>query len=294
MAVPLPEGAVPPLERLRGMLVEQTGRLSVLDAAAGAAWEDDALRRFRVSIRRLRSLLRAAGPLVDREWADGLRSELAWLGAAAGPARDLDVLLADLRTTAAHFDPGETFTIARPLQQLELERAAAREALVVALASDRCAALFARLRRETEDPPAGAAPDAPLAELAAGAFRRLRKTARRLDRPATDDELHGLRLRVKRSRYAAELAEPGVGKDATRYLERAKALQDILGAHQDAAVAEQRLRQLLGTAQAGRWAVAGGRLIEAQYARRDAARAAWPAAWWQLEKQGRIAWSLRR
>ena len=290
MAVPLREDAEPPLERLRALLTEQSTRLAAFDATIGTEWTDDELRRFRVAIRRLRSLLRAARPLLDEAWADGLRLELGWLGKAAGPARDLDVLLAHLRETAAHFDPGERFVIARPLQQLERERAAAREVLVETIRSERCAALFGRLERELPHAPPGEGSPLELHDLAAEAFRRLRRAARRLGPDASGDELHDIRLCVKRSRYAAELALPEVGKPAARYVERAKALQDILGAHQDAVVAEMRVRQLLGTPQSGRWAVAGGRLIEHEYARRLAARAAWAAAWWHLEKQGRATW----
>lgn len=290
MAVPLMEDAALPLAQLRSVLAAQTARLCAFDITSGSGWDDDELRRFRVAICRIRSLMRAARPLLDEAWTDDVRLELAWLGQAAGPARDLDVLLADLRTTTAHFDAGEVFVIARPLQQLERERAGARHALVETLLSDRAARLLERLRREVPEAPAGASPSIELRELATSTFRRLRKTARSLDPNPTDEDLHDLRLDVKRSRYAAELAETEVGKPAARYILHAKELQDILGTHQDAAVAEARVRQLLGTPQSARWAVAGGRLLEAQHARREAARRAWPAVWWRLEKQGRSTW----
>ena len=50
-----------------------------------------------------------------------------------------------------------------------------------------------------------------------------------------------MRIHVKRARYAAELS----GADA--YVKAAKALQDVLGEHQDAVVAAERLRQLATT-----------------------------------------------
>ena len=56
--------------------------------------------------------------------------------------------------------------------------------------------------------------------------------------------LHAVRIKVKRARYAAELAQPVVGKPARRFIERAKDLQDLLGDHQDAVTAQERLRKL--------------------------------------------------
>ena len=181
MAVPVREDAESPLERLRALLSEQLMRLEAFSATVDTPWTDDELRRFRVAIRRLRSLLRAARPLLDDVWADDLRLELGWLGKATGPARDLDVLLAHLRETTAHFDPGERFVIARPLQQLERERAAAREVLVETIRSERCAALLGRLERELPHAPSGDGSPVELHDLAAEAFRRLRRAARRLD-----------------------------------------------------------------------------------------------------------------
>jgi len=54
----------------------------------------------------MRATLKAARPLLDAEWADGLRAELAgW--AAPRPVRDLDVLLPRLRGLAADLSPTE-------------------------------------------------------------------------------------------------------------------------------------------------------------------------------------------
>ena len=39
---------------------------------------------MRVATRRLRAFLRAARPLLDLEWAESLREELAWLGRPSG------------------------------------------------------------------------------------------------------------------------------------------------------------------------------------------------------------------
>jgi CHAD domain-containing protein len=81
----------------------------------------------------------------------------------------------------------------------------------------------------------------------------------------------------KRARYAGEL----VGRK--EFVRRAKALQDVLGEHQDAVVAAERLRELAASAPPGQ-AVAAGRLVERERERRAEARAAWRKAWTRLRK----------
>ena len=59
--------------------------------------EVEPLHQMRVGTRRLRSDLRTFRPLLDRDWAESLRTELKWLGGSLGAVRDLDVLLERLR-----------------------------------------------------------------------------------------------------------------------------------------------------------------------------------------------------
>ncbi|HEY0636908.1 MAG TPA: CHAD domain-containing protein, partial [Pseudonocardiaceae bacterium] len=79
--------------RLRAMLAHEAGTRSGVDP------ED--LHQMRVAVRRTRAVLRAARPLLDRRWADGLRARLGDVGRALGPVRDLDVLLERLHGEAA-------------------------------------------------------------------------------------------------------------------------------------------------------------------------------------------------
>jgi CHAD domain-containing protein len=92
-----------------------------------------------------------------------------------------------------------------------------------------------------------------------------------------------------RARYAAELAEPLVGKAARRAIADAKNFQDVIGAH-DAVVAEERLRSYIGRAKHGETALALGRLIERQHVHRHTAREQVPKAWAALERSGARAW----
>ena len=89
----------------------------------------------------------------------------------------------------------------------------------------------------------------------------------RLGKDPTDEELHGVRIKAKRARYAAE----ALGGES-KFVSRAKDVQDVLGEHQDAAVAEERIRELVAQVRGtGRTALAAGRLIERQRSRRAAA-----------------------
>jgi CHAD domain-containing protein len=96
---------------------------------------------------------------------------------------------------------------------------------------------------------------------------------------ASDEDLHAMRKAVKHVRYAYELA----GDAAV--VRQAKAMQDVLGAHQDSVVAEAALRDL--AAAAPERAIVAGRLIERERAGRSDARRAWPATWKQLSRAAR-------
>ena len=67
----------------------------------------------------------------------------------------------------------------------------------------------------------------------------------------------------------------------------ATSLQDILGAHQDAVVAEQRIRALAKRSVDPEVAFAAGRLAERQRQRRNELQDQLPAAWRRLRRLAR-------
>ena len=133
-------------------------------------------------------------------------------------------------------------------------------------------------------------PELSLPAVAARAFKKLSRAVAALPESPTDADLHAVRIRVKRARYAAELAAPEVGRPAERLVDRLKKLQDILGEHQDAVVAEARLRELAVERPGRGTGLAAGRLVERQRARRAAAREAFAEWWPKVERRGRKAW----
>jgi CHAD domain-containing protein len=266
-----------PLQRV---LRRHAQEVAAREAKVRVGSDPEDLHKQRVATRRLRSLLRSTRDrLDDPDRGARLEGELRSLGRHLGEVRDRDVLLAYLFAELATIEEAASFGAI--LELLDVEREQARHELLAAFDSPRYRALLGEL----EQPP-GLRDGERLGAAAAAEYQRLRRSARRLGKDATDQQLHRVRIRAKRARYAAE----AVG-DEDRFVARAMALQDVLGEHQDAVIAEQRIRELLGQVHGtGRTALVAGRLVERQRARRAAARAAWPKAWKRLRNAGDDAW----
>jgi CHAD domain-containing protein len=277
-----PLRGVEPVEddELQQVLRANSEEIAAREPGVRLGVDPEEVHKQRVATRRLRSLLRSTrSQLVDPDRAERLRDELRWLGGLLGEVRDRDVLidylLAELETIE------EAAGFGGVLELLDLERQHARTELVAALDSDR----YRNLIDELERPPALAEGER-LRTAAEAEYSRLRKRAGKLGKDPSDGELHRVRIAAKRARYAGEAVG---GENA--FVRRAKEVQDVLGEHQDAAVAEQRIRELVEQVRGtGRTAIAAGRLIERQRARRRAARAAWPKAWKRLKRAGDDAW----
>ncbi len=280
---PRPKKGAPALDRFRAYMRQQVDELARHDPVARLDDDPERVHQIRVATRRARSALRTARPLLDVEWAQGLRDELKWLGNELAPARDLDVLLARLARDAAELGkPAATI-----VRQLEGERRRAQKQLVAALESPRYLALLGELERAAEAPRVRTA-DADLDKLARKEFRRLGRAVQALGKSPTDQALHEVRKRGKRARYSAELAG---GKRTKKFAEAAKSFQDVVGDHQDAVVAEERLAVLVPRAKSPEAVFAAGRLLERQQRRRVTARRSLPKAWRKLQRQGRKAWA---
>jgi CHAD domain-containing protein len=242
------------------------------------------VHKMRVAIRRLRALLHAARPAVDRTWADDLRDELSWLADRLAPVRDADVLIGRLQTELVSLGPDAIHGRAL-LTALDQDRRSARGQLLEALETDRYRRLLNAVEAAAGEPWIVNA-DVTLETMAEREFRAARKHARRLGSPPSDADLHRLRILVKRARYAAELLDP-TKKKVAKFLERATALQTVLGEHQDAVVADAELRDAARRAnRSDAWVVAG-RLIEREQEQRARARRAFGSTWKKYEKAGR-------
>ncbi|MGH3795021.1 MAG: CHAD domain-containing protein [Pseudonocardiaceae bacterium] len=280
-----------PVHQLRAALDSRVRALLAHDPGTRVGQDPEELHQMRVAVRRMRAALKAARPLLDRVWADDLRAELGWLGRALGPVRDADVLIERLRGRAAAFDDSGRDAAEYLFEALVSERETARGDMLTALHSDRYIALLRTLAAAVSEPlPTAAGPAAgpALRDLVHVEFRRLAKSVRRAGDDPPDEVLHALRIQGKRLRYTGELAVPVVGKRMRKLVESTVALQDVLGEHQDACVAQRRVIALLdsfGDVVDLDVVFVAGRLVEREDLSRLATRAAWSSAWLPVQRR---------
>jgi triphosphatase len=218
--------------------------------------DPEGVHQMRVGVRRLRSALALFGAVLPEVQIAPLKDDLRWLGGELGPARDLDVFLADtLEPLANHFR--DLPELKRLRDEALLLRAESYERVRAAVDSRRYTELVLRLgrflaarswRNQALDPDS-AQLFQPARErtrpLLARRYKKVRRLGKRL-RELTVPEKHALRIQVKKLRYAAEfLRGLHPGKAADKLVQRASRLQDGLGHLNDVATGEQILAQLL-------------------------------------------------
>ncbi|MBE1498621.1 CHAD domain-containing protein [Amycolatopsis lexingtonensis] len=273
--------ADPAAHHVRAKLDREIRALLAYEAGTRSGADPEDLHQMRVALRRMRSVLKLSGGLVG-DGAEPVRAELGWLGQSLGEVRDYDVLIGHLREVIADFEVRDQAAGHRLVSRFVTERAAAKRRLTRALTSARYSTLLREvslLTRSTAD-----VPDQPhdLVGGLAKPHRKLAKAVRALPADPPDDDLHALRIHGKKLRYAAELAQTSAKKKRAK---RIKALikatrdfQTVLGDHQDAVVAAERMRSVLASAD-GEVGFVAGRIAERELARRAEARATWRASW---------------
>jgi CHAD domain-containing protein len=286
---PPPALNAPVIDHVKWVLGRHVRWLLAHDPGTRLGREPESLHQVRVATRRLHAVLRAAKPLLIPEWTDSLQDELRWLGQILGPTRDLDVQLAYFRGESATLDVRDRRPLTEFTDHLEAQRNNVREVLLNELKGARYLDLIRRLQQAKEDL-IGIESTITVHELAKDAFRTLRRAVQRLEPSPKDAGLHEIRIKTKRARYAAELAEPIVGKTATRFIKKACAVQDLLGRHQDAIQAEAFIRAFLKQSKSMRAAFVAGRMVERQRDERKKIREEIPALLKGLMKRGEKAW----
>lgn len=214
----------------------------------------DSVHRMRVATRRLRSAFRTYRKVLDRTVTDPVGQELKWLAAELGVDRDQEVLDDRLRTRLDALP--RTLALGPVRARLRIwstaRRSGSRRRTVAVLDGARYLTLLHTLEAVLADPPllpaAAAPPGRVLARAAHKDHARLAtRLAHALDLPPGPDRdhaLHDARKAAKRARYAAEAARPTLGKPARKAAKRLKAVQGVLGDHQDSVVARDALRAL--------------------------------------------------
>jgi CHAD domain-containing protein len=259
--------------------------------------QEDGIHQLRVAARRLRSAFKTFAPLVDDVWAKSLREELKWVADSLGAARDNEVLLARLMRDVDRLPPEHVLGNVRNRIESDLggDLVAARTHAVEVLKTERYLALVDRLVDAAWDPMttglAEAATAEAVPECVGSAWKRLARDAARLRRSdASDEDWHEARIAAKQVRYAAESVAPFFGKAAKGLAAQAEGVQELLGEHQDAAIAASVVRRLATAARAGTGGFTLGLLFAAQQRALDRSRATFPAVWSEASKPRHRKW----
>ncbi|WP_447970979.1 CHAD domain-containing protein [Nitrospira sp. M1] len=247
------------------------------------------LHQMRVATRRSRAILRTIQPLSNSTWNSTIRREIGWLASTLGRVRDLDVLLEKLQR--------ETQTLAIPEQeafhsllcQLESQRTEAQTTMVQSLRSTRYLTLLDHLQSSIQHMDIMHLHVA-LQDLAKKEFDKLEKAVDNLPKTYNDEDLHRLRIRAKRVRYATELAEPSTGESATKLIRQVRKFQDLLGEHQDTVMIEEQLQSFLRSTQQVSSAFTTGLMVERLRHRRAHARTVFPDRWGKVKKRAKAVW----
>ncbi len=273
---------MPAIDDLRDLLDQQRRAIERSEPGVREGADPENLHRFRVASRRTRALIRASRPLV-RDQLAALDRELRWLGGITGPVRDLDVLIERLRGLVPELDPDQAGAESI-IAALERERLRQRDGLLTAIDTGRYRELLARFESVLPDLRASEG-DVSLARLARKELDRLRAGYDDLGESPTDERLHTVRIHAKHARYSAELAATAEGEPFERLAHALSKVQDVIGEHQDAVVAEQRVRALASDESR----LAAGRIVELERARRRKARADLPEAMTTVERRADAA-----
>jgi CHAD domain-containing protein len=238
--------AIAELRRLLGAWVTH-------EPGARLGQDPEELHQLRVTARRIDATLalfkrQLPAPLVrSRKTTKAVLRSL-------GAARDLDVLLSELDRYCAGL-PEHERAAAEPLRaRLESERGRARARMVRGLDSEPTQRWLETLTLAgTEHGAMNGGDRATLVmpERVRRRFRKLRKSVDKLRPKSSMEDYHLVRRRAKQLRYATECGAVMFGKPADDMLKALRRLQDRLGAHQDAYMAQNRLAELAGDPASG-------------------------------------------
>lgn len=194
------------------------------------------IHQTRVALRRLRVAFSVFRPATNGPKVRALSAEAKWLAAECAPARDLYVFLHE----TVEGVPPVVKRVAARLAAAHLQRARSALAGARFTAFDRQLATFA-----THHAPAATGHlDEFGRRVLDSRHHKVVRRGRGLDRLG-EEQLHRLRIAIKKLRYAAAYLQPAFASgDAKPYIEATVRLQGALGALNDRAAAARMLADL--------------------------------------------------
>jgi CHAD domain-containing protein len=244
---------IPAEDAFRLTLLQCQWHIAANISAVVEARESEGLHQMRVGFRRLRVAFTSFGHAFRSHELDRLKDRAKRMAENLGPARDLDVFVDELLEPAAQANGA--------VESFELLRARANEAKRTAwdfaathVMSPAFAGFMADLNAAVErriwldDTKSGSIFDQPAQELAAHVLSHRLKTAKKRAKrlsDQSDEQIHQLRIALKKLRYTGEFFAPLFDKDeAELFGIRLSKMQDSLGAVHDVVVARETLARL--------------------------------------------------
>jgi CHAD domain-containing protein len=256
------EVSLAPGQRADAAAVAVLRRLSeVMDANRPGMLADtdtEFLHDYRVSVRRTRAVLKELKRVFPPAELATMRAEFRWLQQATGDARDLDVYVLGFDALAAQVPQDMRGDLEPLLSVLRNRRLVAHGLLVRALRSHRATALRSDwvalldglAARAWDDRPDAIRPIGEVAgERIRAVYRRMLRMGAAIEAGGVEtppEDYHELRKQGKELRYLLELfGAPLFSSEVVRpMIKTLKALQDVLGRHQDLEVQTAMLRSL--------------------------------------------------
>lgn len=205
------------------------------------------VHQSRVSVRRLRSTIRTFNGVLDPAWTEGLLVELAWYADVLGDLRDLDVLRGAIVRSIWLVEDERIQALVMGYLDRQIEEARERGARQKGTKRygalvDEMIALSTSVRFLTDaHGPARRVLSGPLNST----WQHVQKARRCAAHDPTNENLHRLRIELKRLQCAFEVVGVLEGKPATRVARAAEAAQQKLGVVHDEAGAASWLEGLV-------------------------------------------------
>lgn len=210
---------------LKERYTELSQRLASTLAKLSADPNAKYVHRLRTAIRRFESLVAHAHPDLGRKQQSTLDQMIA-LRKRAGRVRDIDVQMGLLKEVAN----GSTRTDRLAVESALLEkRAKQAKRLVSAIKKHRGSKVFSHLSRITAKSAVATGQQDPLTEAQRGLSALAVGFATHT--PTKADELHQIRIQMKKLRYIAELGEENAEQKI--FVDKMKSVQDALGTWHD-------------------------------------------------------------
>lgn len=216
------------------------------------ARDPEAIHQMRVALRRFRSALGLFKELVATPQLETIKAELKWVLSHLGPARDIDVFIAEILEPVSAPFPDERGLTAL-CRDFATQKAQRYDNAITTLTAPRFTALILSLGAWIEggewltgenwrDRPLLSVPVRGFAQRELGRRdAKVRKDGKKL-RKLSPEQRHRLRIRTKKLRYAGEFfASLFSERKARKYLAELSDLQDHLGKLNDINVSRQML-----------------------------------------------------